>query len=147
MNETDALWAFLVAAAVAFVLTPLAARLARRTGAVAEPRERDLHDRPMPRLGGLAILAGVLAAGALFMPGIQETRGILGGGAVAAAIGAVDDRFALPWYVKLVGQFGAAAVAVWSGVRVDHVTLPFLDPLTLGNWGYPLTLVGMVAVM
>lgn len=58
MSELDALWAFLVAAAVALLVTPLA-RVAHRIGAVDGPRERGLHDRPMPYLGGLAILAEV----------------------------------------------------------------------------------------
>jgi UDP-GlcNAc:undecaprenyl-phosphate/decaprenyl-phosphate GlcNAc-1-phosphate transferase len=49
--------------------------------------------------------------------------------------------------VKLVGQFAAAAIPVWCEVRVTNVTLPFIDPLELGDWSYPLTLVGMVAVM
>ena len=64
MDDLDALWAFLVAAAVALVLTPVAARLAHRVGAIDLPRERGLHDTPTPSLGGLAILAGVLVAGA-----------------------------------------------------------------------------------
>lgn len=149
MNDLDALWAFLVAAGVALLLTPLAAALARRVGAVAHPRERDLHDAPMPRLGGLAILAGVLAATALFLPWDQQTRGILGGAAAIALVGAVDDAAGdgLHPVVKLLGQFGAAAIPVLSDVRVENVTLPFVDPLDLGVWGYPLTLVGIVAVM
>jgi UDP-GlcNAc:undecaprenyl-phosphate GlcNAc-1-phosphate transferase len=149
MNDLDALWAFLVAAAVTVVLTPVAARFATRVGAVAHPRERDLHDAPMPRLGGLAILAGVLLAGALFLPSTQETRGILGGAAAITLVGAVDD--ALPGglnpILKLIGQFAAAAIPVACEVRVENITLPFVDPLDLGAWGYPLTLFGMVAVM
>jgi UDP-GlcNAc:undecaprenyl-phosphate GlcNAc-1-phosphate transferase len=149
MNDLDALWAFLVAATVTVVLTPVAARFAVRVGAVAHPRERDLHDAPMPRLGGLAILAGVLLAGALFLPANMETRGILGGAAAITLVGAVDD--ALPGglnpVLKLLGQFAAAAIPVFCEVRVENITLPFVDPLDLGAWGYPLTLVGMVAVM
>jgi UDP-GlcNAc:undecaprenyl-phosphate/decaprenyl-phosphate GlcNAc-1-phosphate transferase len=49
--------------------------------------------------------------------------------------------------VKLAGQFAAAAIPVWCDVRVSNVTLPFIDPLQLGDWSYPLTLVGIVAVM
>ena len=60
LNELDALYAFLVAAAVAAVLTPLTMRLARSVGAVDEPRERGLSDRQTPLLGGLAIFAGAL---------------------------------------------------------------------------------------
>jgi UDP-GlcNAc:undecaprenyl-phosphate GlcNAc-1-phosphate transferase len=149
MNDLDALWAFLVAAVVAFLLTPQTARLAHRVGAVAHPRERDLHDAPMPRLGGLAILAGVLLAGALFLPGGQETRGILGGAAAITLVGAIDDARpgGLHPVVKLLGQFAAALIPVVCEVRVENVTLPFVEPLDLGAWGFALTLLGIVAVM
>ena len=147
MNELDALWALLVAGAAALVLTPLAARLAVRVGAVATPRDRDLHESPTPRMGGLAILAGVLLAGALFLPGGKETRGILLGAAVAALFGEADDKFDLPPAVKLAGQLMAAAIPVAADVYVENVTLPFVDPLDLGELGQPLTLLGIVAVM
>jgi UDP-GlcNAc:undecaprenyl-phosphate/decaprenyl-phosphate GlcNAc-1-phosphate transferase len=149
MNDLDALWAFLVAAAVALALTPVAARLAVRVGAVAHPRERDLHDAPMPRLGGLAILAAFLLAGAIFLPGTQETRGILAGAAAITLVGAIDDVLpgGLNPVFKLLGQFAAAAIPVACHVYVENITLPFVDPLDLGAWGYALTLLGMVAVM
>lgn len=147
MNELDALWALLVAGAAALVLTPLAARMARRAGAVATPRDRDLHESPTPRMGGLAILAGVLLAGALFLPGGRESRGILIGAAVAALLGALDDKFDLPPSIKLAGQLLAAAIPVASDVYVENVTLPFVDPLDLGDFGMPLTLLGIVATM
>jgi UDP-GlcNAc:undecaprenyl-phosphate GlcNAc-1-phosphate transferase len=149
MNDLDALWAFLVAAVVALLLTPVTARLASRVGAVALPRARDLHDSPMPRLGGLAILAGVLLAGVLFLPATQSTRGILAGAVAIALVGAIDDAKpgGLNPIVKLAGQFGAALIPVACDVRVENITLPFVDPLDLGAWGYPLTLVGIVAVM
>jgi UDP-GlcNAc:undecaprenyl-phosphate GlcNAc-1-phosphate transferase len=149
MNDLDALWAFLVAGAVALAVTPYAARLAYRVGAIDLPRERGLSERPTPSLGGLAILAGVLAAGVAFLPWNEETRAILGGATAIALIGAVDDivEGGLPPAVKLVGQFMAAAIPVAADVRVENITLPFLDPVDLGNWGIPLTLLGMVAVM
>jgi UDP-GlcNAc:undecaprenyl-phosphate/decaprenyl-phosphate GlcNAc-1-phosphate transferase len=149
MDEWDALWAFLVAAAIAFVATPVTARLARRLGVVHYPRERDLHDHPVPRLGGLAILVAAVIPALIFLPGGQQTRGIVGGAIAVAFVGAVDDirPNGLHPLVKLLGQLAAAAIPVWAGVRVDHLTLPFVDPVQLGNWGYPLTLLGMVAVM
>ena len=148
MNDVDALWAFLVAAVVAWALTPVAARLAFRVGAVALPRDRDLHDRPMPRLGGLAILVAVLVSGLLFLPANEETRGILAGATLIALIGALDDRYNLNPFVKLAGQFAAAAIPVLSEVRVENVTLPFVEPVELGDtWGSVLTLVGIVVVM
>ena len=149
MDELDALWAFLVAALIAFAVTPPVARLARRMGVLHQPRDRDLHDRPVPGLGGLAILAAVVVAALIFLPAGKETRGIVAGAIAIALIGAVDDARpgGLHPLVKLAGQFAAAAIPVWSEVRVENMTLPFVDPIDLGSWGYPLTLVGIVAVM
>jgi UDP-GlcNAc:undecaprenyl-phosphate/decaprenyl-phosphate GlcNAc-1-phosphate transferase len=149
MDELDALWAFLVAAVVAFAVTPPTARLARRLGVLHYPRERDLHDQPVPGLGGLAILAAAVVAALLFLPAGRETRGIVAGAVAIALIGAVDDARpgGLHPLVKLVGQFAAAAIPVWSDVRVENMTLPFIEPVDLGAWGYPLTLIGIVAVM
>jgi UDP-GlcNAc:undecaprenyl-phosphate GlcNAc-1-phosphate transferase len=148
MTELDAVWAFLVAAALTAASTPLAAALARRVGAVDKPKERGLHDRPMPRLGGLAIFAGVLVAAALFVPATVETRGVLAGAAAATLLGALDDALELPAAPKLAGQALSAAIPVLSDVRVENVTLPFLGPLAFGPvLGGVLTLVGIVAIM
>ena len=151
MDELDALWAFLVAAALAFAVTPPVAAFARRVGAVHEPRARDLHDKPVPRLGGLAILVAVVVAGVLFLPDERSTRAILLGAIAIALVGALDDYLpgGLPPLVKLAGQFGAAAIPVFAGdVRVENVTLPFIDPFELGEFGsHALSLVGIVAVM
>jgi UDP-GlcNAc:undecaprenyl-phosphate/decaprenyl-phosphate GlcNAc-1-phosphate transferase len=149
MDELDALWAFLVAAVVALAVTPLTARFARHLGVLHQPRDRDLHDRPVPGLGGIAILAAVVVSALAFLPNSQETRGIVGGALAIALVGAIDDARpgGLHPLVKLLGQLAAASIPVWSDVRVEHMTLPFIDPIELGAWSYPLTLVGIVAVM
>ncbi|HEX6583590.1 MAG TPA: MraY family glycosyltransferase [Thermoleophilaceae bacterium] len=149
MDELDALGAFLVAALIAFAATPPVARVARRLGVLHHPRDRDLHDRPVPGLGGLAILAAAVVSALIFLPWSAETRGIVGGAIAIAFVGAVDDwrPNGLHPAVKLAGQFAAAAIPVASGVWVENVTLPFVDPLDLNDWGKALTLVGMVAVM
>src|SRR5918998_1745059 len=135
MDELDALWAFLVPAVVAFAVTPPTARFATRLGVLHYPRERDLHERPVPGLGGLAILAAAVVSALIFLPAGTETRGIVAGPG------------GLHPFVKLAGQFAAAAIPVWCDVRVENLTLPFVDPIDLGAWGYPLTLIGIVAVM
>jgi UDP-GlcNAc:undecaprenyl-phosphate/decaprenyl-phosphate GlcNAc-1-phosphate transferase len=147
MNELDALYAFLVAAAVAGLLTPLVARLAARVGAVDRPRERGLSARETPLLGGLAILAGVLAAGALFLPGGDQTRAILAAAALITAVGALDDAVDLPPEVKLLGQVGGAVIVVLSDVKVTSITLPFLGHIDFGDAGGVLTVIGLVGVM
>ena len=59
----DAFLAFALALVVVWISTPVVKAMAWRIGAIDEPRERGLHQFPTPRLGGLAILAGVLASG------------------------------------------------------------------------------------
>ena len=69
--EERALLAFLVALALTTAATPLVARIARRVGALDPVKERGLASEPTPLLGGLAIFAGVLVAGAIFLPAID----------------------------------------------------------------------------
>src|ERR1700730_10111867 len=116
-NELDALYAFLVAAAVTALLTPLTMRLARAVGAIDEPRERGLSERPTPLLGGLAIFAGALVAILVWLPaGYYKDHQLWGGVLMAAAVitlfGALDDRFELPPGAKLAGQVLAASIVV-----------------------------------
>jgi UDP-GlcNAc:undecaprenyl-phosphate/decaprenyl-phosphate GlcNAc-1-phosphate transferase len=145
--EARALLAFVVAFALTAAVTPLVGRLAVRIGAVDPVQDRGLAQQSTPLLGGLAILVGVLAAGALFLPWSQEMRGILGAAALITAVGIVDDLKDLSPGVKLLGQAAAALICVLSGVTVDNFTLPFVGHVDLGELGGPLTLIGLVGVM
>jgi UDP-GlcNAc:undecaprenyl-phosphate GlcNAc-1-phosphate transferase len=156
--ELDALYAFLVAAAVTALLTPLTMLIARMVGAIDEPRERGLSERPTPLLGGLAILAGVAAACLIWLPagygksGPQLWHGVLLGCAVITLVGALDDRFELHPVLKLAGQILAAVIVVHFGVAVKQITLPFVGRLSFPhagatNAGPVLTVVGLVAMM
>jgi UDP-GlcNAc:undecaprenyl-phosphate GlcNAc-1-phosphate transferase len=153
MSHIDALWGFLVAGVVAFAMAPLVARLARNLGAMDMPRERGLSDEPTPRLGGIAILAGVAVAALLFLPLFgdsevaKQTRGIMLGAVVITLVGTADDIWDLPAPVKLLGQAGAAVIPVLAGVRVETFTLPFLGHVDLADASGPVTVLGMVAVM
>jgi UDP-GlcNAc:undecaprenyl-phosphate GlcNAc-1-phosphate transferase len=146
-TTTDAVLAFLAAATIAWLLVPYAERLAFRVGAIDPPKERGLHDRPMPRLSGLAIFAGIEVAGWIFLPADGETRSILLGAAAIAAVGVVDDVQPLPALPKLIGQVAAATIPVAGGVRVDVLTLPFIGGFDLDWIAYPLTVIGIVAVV
>jgi UDP-GlcNAc:undecaprenyl-phosphate/decaprenyl-phosphate GlcNAc-1-phosphate transferase len=148
MSDVDtALGAFALALVVAWIVTPVAVRIAWRLGAIDTPRERGLHTFPTPRLGGLAILAAVAASGLIFLDPTDETRGILGGALVIALVGAADDLLELSPDVKLLGQILAAVIPVAAGVRVEDFTLPFIGRVELGELSYPATVAGMVAVM
>jgi len=147
MGPTDAVLAFIAAAAIAWLLVPYAEKLAFRVGAIDHPKERGLHDRPMPRLSGLAILAGAEVAGWIWLPGDGESQAILLGAVAIAAVGVIDDVRGLPALPKLLGQIGAALIPVLAGVRVDNLTLPFIGGFDLGWLAYPLTVLGIVAVV
>ena len=148
LDTWDAVLAFVFAASAAWTLVPAAEAIARRIGAIDWPKERGLHDEPTPKLGGLAILAAVLGAGAIWLPWDAETRSILGGAAAITALGVADDIFDLPALPKLLGQVGAALIPVVLGdVRVDVTTLPFVGGFELGWASYPLTVIGIVAVI
>ncbi len=156
-NELDALYAFLAAAVVTALLTPLTMRFARAVGAIDEPRERGLSERPTPLLGGLAIFGGVLVAGLIWLPAGFYKEGELWHGVLLAAalitlVGALDDRFELPPAVKLLGQLLAAVIVVHFGVAVKVITLPFIGQLAFPNAGVTnagpvLTVIGLVVMM
>ena len=144
---TKAVLAALVAFAVAAVLTPLAARFARRIGAVDGLKERGLARTATPLLGGLAIFGGALVAGLAFLPDNQRTEGILAAAALITLVGALDDVFDLPPVIKLFGQITAAIVLVTSGVQVETFTFPFVHRVELGDLGGPVTVLGLVLLM
>jgi UDP-GlcNAc:undecaprenyl-phosphate/decaprenyl-phosphate GlcNAc-1-phosphate transferase len=148
MSDLDtALGAFALALVVAWISAPVAGRIAWRVGAIDQPRERGLHTFPTPRLGGLAILVGVVASGLIFLDWNQETQAILGGALVIAVVGGADDLLELTADVKLFGQVLAAVIPVAAGVRVENFTVPFLGYVDLGDMSYPATVLGIVAVM
>jgi len=158
--EIYALYAFAAAVILTWLLVPVTERIARRINAIDVPNERSLHAVPTPKLGGLAMLVGVLVAGVLFLPWAPQTRAILGGAALIATVGILDDVFDLPPGVKLIGQIAAAMIPVFNGVKVESFTLPFIGGVDLTDVlfehvpvlgrvtvGHVLTIVGFVAVM
>jgi UDP-GlcNAc:undecaprenyl-phosphate/decaprenyl-phosphate GlcNAc-1-phosphate transferase len=163
MRYWDALFAFLVATAVAAPLTPLTARLAWRVGAVVMPSERGLAERATPALGGLAILAGVVVASAFWLPttirlphtlgtapgpgGTVHTWTIVAGACLIALVGAIDDIRPLKPVYKLLGQIVVAVIAVKGGAVVTDVTIPFIHTLTLPKHGGILTVIWLVGMM
>lgn len=123
----------LVAAAVTFLTTPFARWVALRTSAISAVRARDVHLVPTPRLGGLAMLIGILVAVLLasqmpFLSGVfddsavSQVWGIVGGAAIVCALGWADDKWDLDWVTKLAGQVLAAGFMALQGVQL--ITLP-----------------------
>ena len=130
------------AAAVTYLTTPAARALALRWGALADVRDRDVHDEPTPRLGGLAmyagLLAGMLIAGQLPMmravfADSREPVALVVGATLIVLLGVADDKWGLDAPTKFAGQSLAAAVMALQGIQI--IWLPIagtlvLDPLT-----------------
>jgi UDP-GlcNAc:undecaprenyl-phosphate/decaprenyl-phosphate GlcNAc-1-phosphate transferase len=135
----------LVAAAVTYLLTAPVRRFAVRHHAMAEVRDRDVHDVPTPRLGGLAMFggfaAGMLVASKLpllrtvFENGSREWLALLSGAFLICLLGAADDRWGLDAVTKLAGQVLAAGVMALQGVQLLWLplgTLTYVPPESLG---------------
>ena len=144
----SAIYALLIAAVITFALTPVAMRAAWRLGVVDRPGGRRIHDRPIPLLGGVAILAGIVVA---VLPNLDVDRryaSILIGAGLICLLGVVDDRFGIPPLPKLLGQIACAAIPVATGMTIDSITIPLIEPSTVsfGVLAYPLTIIFIVAV-
>ena len=117
---------FLVSAAVTYLLTVVAREIALRTGAVAKVRDRDVHAEPIPYLGGLAMLGGLVAAYGVarelpFLSSAgpflaEDARTVILAGAMVCGVGVLDDLFELDALTKLGGQVIAVAFLIWSGI-------------------------------
>ncbi|MCW2607947.1 MAG: glycosyl transferase family 4 [Frankiales bacterium] len=138
----------LVAAAVTYLLTPVARAVALRLGAMTEVRDRDVHDTPTPRLGGLAMYAGMVAAFlvAHSLPALQgvfaysDVKAVVVAGGVLVAVGFVDDVWGLDALSKMAGQVVAAGVMVLLGLQLLTLSLPFVGAMAIGPEGVPVTI-------
>ena len=138
-------WAFAVALLVSMIVMPAVILLAQRTGAMDAPNARKVHKKPIPRIGGLGIYAGFMAA-IIFVAvkfgldgeQFKETVGLIVSGSLIVALGLLDDYKNLPAKVKLAGQILAAAVLVLIfDVRIDFITDPHGEYIYFDNFPIP----------
>lgn len=129
---------FAAAAALAFALTPLASRVAHLTGAIDLPDAgRRVHSVPVPRGGGLAVVVAMIIAGsaALLLNaatgiiasgriGAEQIALFLGGAALAALFGFIDDRWQIRARWQLLAQVLLAAVAIGLGASITSIDNP-----------------------
>lgn len=141
------IWGFVIALMVTLLTTPLVKTVALKYGFVDRPDARKVHGRIMPRLGGLAIYLGFLAAMLALWPPYPSARVLLIGGTIILLIGILDDRFSLPPVAKLAGQVVAACVPLIYGFQVNILNLPFdPDSTPLGWLSIPVTLLWVIGV-
>jgi UDP-GlcNAc:undecaprenyl-phosphate/decaprenyl-phosphate GlcNAc-1-phosphate transferase len=137
---------FGVAFIISLAVTPGVARLAFRIGAIDKPGRRKIHDSVMPRLGGVAVFAGFLAAASLLIGREEKITGLLLGGTIILLLGIADDIRGLSPKTKLLGQLLAASVIVYFGIRVDFINNPFDGYFYFTTLSIPITIIWIISV-
>lgn len=146
--------AFAIALLVTWAVTPMVQRLAVARGAMAVPRSRDVHTNPIPRWGGIAIVAGVVAAVVITVTvrpmwkadahgWNTQLVGVLLAGIFIAAVGILDDLKDLRAVWQAAGIVGAALILIAFNVRIEGLTNPLVamrhSGYTPASW-IPLTM-------
>jgi UDP-GlcNAc:undecaprenyl-phosphate/decaprenyl-phosphate GlcNAc-1-phosphate transferase len=137
---------FLLAMVVTMAWLPVFGRVAAKWRIVDHPGERKVHAVPIPRIGGVAMAIGVLAAALIVVPLEAPDRYFLIAAGVVALFGGLDDRFDLDYRIKLVGQLLAAGIVIMGGdIQIHALTLD--DRVMLPEWiSIPLTLFFLVGI-
>lgn len=148
---------FSIAFVVSFFMTPFVKNLAIKLNAIDVPKdERRVHKKPIPRLGGLAILTGFIMALIYYfiMVGMDtvvfnsKILGLILGIIVIEIAGVWDDIKPIRAWTKLAFQIVAALIVVGFGVRVEFLTNPFVEGgiFELGVFSIPLTMLWIVGI-
>ncbi len=138
----DIIIAFLLAFITAFMITPKTIKIAKKLGAVDSPKdERRVNKVVMPRLGGVAVVAGFLISMAYLLISLTlekqldltennyhlKLAGFFIGMFVIVITCFIDDVKGLPATVKLIAQIIAASIVVASGSRINIANISFLE--------------------
>lgn len=136
--------AFLLAFITSFVMVPYTIKLAKKVGAIDYPSDRRVNKRPIPRIGGLAVIAGFLLSaiyliitmsieGNLELGGEENYKmkllGLLLGIIVLSIFALLDDIKTLKPWQKLIGQVLAALIVYFFGIRIDTINEIVIHPV------------------
>ena len=155
--------AFLLAFITTFVVTPHTMRFAKKVGAIDIPNDRRVNKKPMPRLGGLAVIAGfVVSIIYLFITTSIEGKlnlfgeenyylkmiGFFLGVLVLGLVCYIDDVRGVPSWVKLTAQIVASIIVVACGIRIENISIPFIEgKIIMGDiFSYIITVCWIVGI-
>lgn len=139
-------------------LTPLIKKLAFKIGATDKPNQRKVHQKIMPRLGGLAIYISFILGIVIIRPNLNFNLpllhpndyvhlAILLGSLIIIITGAIDDVKEISPRVKLLGQILASLVVIILGdIKVEFINLPFGGQLDFGMLSIPFTMVWIIGI-
>ncbi len=120
-------FAFLTAVGLALVTTPVLRRLAIDTGFVDQPTSRKSHRRPVPYLGGVAIIASVQVALVFEFRAASKVAVLMTGAAALGAMGLLDDDRTVDPRFRFLAETAAALLAVAMGVRIHATGVEIID--------------------
>lgn len=126
---------FVVAFVIAFIMSPVSIKVAKKIGAMDVPKDtRRMHDKPMPRFGGMAIFVGSMITMGVFEGTSPQIRTAMIGGALMYGLGVIDDLKDLRASVKFFAQMAIAILMFYMGIRITFITNYFGPGLWHFNW-------------
>lgn len=165
-QETYHIIAFLVSMNLVLWSTPVVKNIGLKSGHVDKPDARKVHRKPIVRIGGVAIFAGVTCAllivwwmggfGILPPEKDAEIWGVTIGACLFFFIGLADDLFNLSPIFRLIVQSIVSGFAWQQGVRIEFFSIPSLDLLNfdgalinLDSWwlSLPITVIWLVGMV
>ncbi|HSA84438.1 MAG TPA: MraY family glycosyltransferase, partial [Patescibacteria group bacterium] len=126
--------AFLIAFLATAVITPLFIIINKKLGLLDDPKKHIhpaiIHDKPIPRGGGIPIFLGILIAAFFFLPHTTTTFGLFAAGFLALAVGISDDILnakgkEISPIIRFVINILTAVIVVASGISIKFITNPF----------------------
>lgn len=138
--------AIIICFVAAVILTPMVKSIAIKIGATDKPNYRKVHEKIMPRLGGLAIYVSFLIGFLVFLPNTIHYLPIMIGATIIVFVGILDDLFQKSAKFKFIMQLVAATIPVIGGFKIDFITIPFADRIEFGFLAIPITILWIVAI-
>lgn len=143
---------------ICLIITPIVIKFSKKFNLVDIPKdERRVHSKPMPRVGGIAIVISMLLGLGIYyiitrnIPSIALNKKFLGyllGGIVIFAMGLIDDIVNLKARYKFLFQLAAAFIVYLFGIRISGIKIPFIytDIINFGWLDLPITLLWIIGI-
>ena len=138
---------FALALSISTVLVPFLMKMAPAIGLVDRPDgDRKVHDKPVPRCGGLSIAIAVIIPAMLWLREVSSLLGFFIGAAIIVVFGFFDDRHELNFKWKFLGQILAVSVFLMGDLVITKT--PFMGLGDLLPWlSYPVIALFIVGVI
>lgn len=118
-------------------ITPLTIKLAWKLGMVDDPKKnvhpKVIHQKPTARGGGVAIFISIFITSLIFLPSDSHLLAIMFGALIITLMGALDDKYNLNPYIRLLIQFVAASIPILAGVGIAFVSNPLGGTIDLSE--------------